>query len=102
MFDDGESGYLSADGNSTAATLLPVPFAMSTLAPALPQIRSYGHDLDMDEDKIGLLRDSSDAENDFKELRRRFDEDGYLYIMATSVVRMCSKPAARSLIAWPP
>lgn len=54
---------------------------MSMLAPAaLPQIRSYGHDLDMDEDKIGFLRDSSDAENDFDELRRRFDEDGYLYM----------------------
>ena len=40
---------------------------MSTAtAPALPQIYSFGHALDMDDDKIGLLRDSSDA----AELRR--------------------------------
>ena len=53
---------------------------MSTLAPALPQLYSYGHPLDMDDDKVGLLRDSSDAATDFEELRRRFDEDGYLYM----------------------
>ena len=46
----------------------------------LPQITSYGHKLDMNEDKVGLLRDSSDAANDFDELRRRCDEDGYIYI----------------------
>jgi hypothetical protein len=27
----------------------------------LPQLHSYGHDLDMSEDKVGLLRDSCDA-----------------------------------------
>lgn len=80
MFESSLGRYLNADGNSTATTLLRIPFAMSTLAPVLPQIRSYGHDLDMAEDKIGLIRDSSDAENDFDELRRRFDEDGYLYM----------------------
>ncbi|MCF3650248.1 phytanoyl-CoA dioxygenase family protein [Synoicihabitans lomoniglobus] len=53
---------------------------MSTLAPAIPQLYSYGHALDMDDDKVGLLRDSSDAATDFEELRRRFDEDGYLYM----------------------
>ena len=52
---------------------------MNTLTP-LPQLRSYGHDLDMGEDKAGLLRDSSDAANDFPELRRRLAEDGYLYM----------------------
>lgn len=46
----------------------------------LPQIHSYGHPLDMSEDKFGLLRDSSDAADDFVELRRRFAEDGYLYM----------------------
>ena len=46
----------------------------------LPQIYSYGHALDMDDDKFGLLRDSSDAATDFPELRRRFAEDGYLYM----------------------
>ena len=54
---------------------------MSTLtAPALPQIYSFGHALDMAEDKIGLLRDSADAADDVAELRRRFAADGYLYM----------------------
>ena len=52
---------------------------MSTVA-SLPQIHSYGHALDMDDDKIGVLRDSSDAADDFGELRRRVEEDGYLYM----------------------
>jgi|UniRef100_UPI00404AB786 hypothetical protein len=46
----------------------------------LPQIVSYGHELDMSEDKFGLLRDSSDAATDFEELRRRREQDGYLYM----------------------
>lgn len=46
----------------------------------LPQIISYGRELDMSEDKFGILRDSADAANDFEELRRRYDEDGYIYI----------------------
>src|SRR5215207_9492964 len=52
---------------------------MSTLT-ALPQLYSYGHPLDMADDKIGVLRDSSDAADDVAELRRRFAEDGYLYM----------------------
>lgn len=52
---------------------------MKTIAP-LPQLHSYGHALEMDEDKAGLLRDSSDASEDFEELRRRVAEDGYLYM----------------------
>jgi hypothetical protein len=47
---------------------------------AIPQLYSYGHPLEMDESKVGLLRDSSEAAEDFAELRRRFDEDGYLYM----------------------
>jgi hypothetical protein len=47
---------------------------------SLPQLFSYGHELDMDDDKVGLLRDSSDAADDVEELRRRFAEDGYLYM----------------------
>lgn len=47
---------------------------------ALPQLYSYGHPLDMADDKVGLLRDSSDAADDVVELRRRFAEDGYLYM----------------------
>jgi hypothetical protein len=46
----------------------------------LPQIVSYGHALDMEDGKIGLMRDSSDAADDVVELRRRFTEDGYLYM----------------------
>jgi hypothetical protein len=46
----------------------------------LPQLHSYGHELDMDDDKVGLVRDSSDAATDFEELRRRFADDGYLYM----------------------
>jgi hypothetical protein len=52
---------------------------MPTLT-ALPQLHSYGHALDMDDDKVGLLRDSSDAAEDFEELRRRFATEGYLYM----------------------
>jgi hypothetical protein len=52
---------------------------MSTLT-ALPQLYSYGHALDMDDTKVGLLRDSSDAFDDVPELHRRFARDGYLYL----------------------
>ena len=52
---------------------------MSTTT-ALPQLYSYGHELEMTDDKVGLLRDSSDAADDFEELRRRVAEDGYLYM----------------------
>lgn len=52
---------------------------MSTLT-ALPQIHSFGHALDMDDNKIGSLRESSDALDDVEELRRRVAEDGYLYL----------------------
>jgi len=52
---------------------------MSTTT-TLPQLYSYGHELDMAEGKAGLLRDSSDAANDFDELRRRCAADGYLYM----------------------
>src|SRR4051812_557572 len=46
----------------------------------IPQIVSFGHELDMSEDKFGLLRDSSDAADNVEELRRRFANDGYLYM----------------------
>jgi hypothetical protein len=46
----------------------------------LPQIISYGHALDMADDKVALLRDSSGAADDVTELRRRFAADGYLYM----------------------
>lgn len=52
---------------------------MSTLT-SLPQLYSYGHELEMTDDKIGLLRDSRDAMDDVEELHRRFADDGYLYI----------------------
>ncbi len=46
----------------------------------LPQIISYGHALDMADDKIGILRDSADAADDVAELHRRIAQDGYLYM----------------------
>lgn len=52
---------------------------MSTLT-EIPQLYSFGHALDMADDKVGLLRDSCDAADDVAELRRRFAEDGYLYM----------------------
>ncbi len=52
---------------------------MSSLT-ALPQLYSYGHPLEMEDDKVGLLRDSTDAADDVLELRRRFATDGYLYM----------------------
>jgi hypothetical protein len=52
---------------------------MSTLT-SLPQLYSFGHALEMSDDKVGLLRNSADARGDAEELHRRFDEDGYLYI----------------------
>lgn len=52
---------------------------MSTTT-ALPQLYSYGHELDMADDKAGWLRESTDAVDDVAELRRRFLEDGYLYL----------------------
>lgn len=52
---------------------------MST-AIGLPQLYSFGHPLEMDDSKIGLMRDSTDAAGDVAELRRRFAEEGYLYM----------------------
>lgn len=52
---------------------------MSTLT-SLPQLYSYGHPLEMSDEKVGLLRDSSEAADDVDELRRRFAESGYLYM----------------------
>jgi hypothetical protein len=46
----------------------------------LPQLYSFGHELDMADDKVGLMRDSTDAADDVVELRRRFADDGYLYM----------------------
>ncbi|QXD25490.1 phytanoyl-CoA dioxygenase family protein [Opitutia bacterium ISCC 51] len=47
---------------------------------SLPQLYSYDHPLSTDSDKVGQLSDSSDAAEDFDELRRRVSEDGYLYM----------------------
>ncbi|WP_438479791.1 phytanoyl-CoA dioxygenase family protein [Oleiharenicola lentus] len=51
-----------------------------SITTSLPQLYSFGHELEMDDDKVGLLRNSADAKEDIEELHRRFDEDGYLYI----------------------
>jgi hypothetical protein len=52
---------------------------MKTLSP-LPQLYSYGHALDMDDDKVGTLLDSSDAADDVETLRSRLERYGYLYM----------------------
>lgn len=44
------------------------------------QLYSAGHALDMDDDKVGLMRDSAAAFDEPAELRRRLDRDGYLYM----------------------
>ena len=41
---------------------------------SLPQLYSYGRELEMDDDKVGLLRDSSDAADDVEELRQQFQQ----------------------------
>jgi|TARA_B110000495_G_C23020661_1_gene605457 hypothetical protein len=46
----------------------------------LPPLVSYGHALDGDDRKIGRLRSSADVADDMPELRRRLEEDGYLYM----------------------
>jgi hypothetical protein len=51
----------------------------------------------MDEASFGFLRDSSDAANDFDELRRRVAEDGYLY-MKGYLNRDAVLDARRSLV----
>lgn len=56
-----------------------MPGLASAPAP-IPQLYSSDRPLDMAGDKIGLIRDSSDAADDFAELRRRYAEDGYLYL----------------------
>ncbi|MBM3843951.1 MAG: phytanoyl-CoA dioxygenase family protein [Verrucomicrobia bacterium] len=52
---------------------------METLT-APPPLQSFGHALDSGPGELGPLRDSRDAAGDFPELRRRFAEDGYLYL----------------------
>lgn len=51
-----------------------------TTATPLPQIQSFEHTLDSDDDKIGTLRESSDIVDNFDALRQRFQDDGYLFL----------------------
>jgi hypothetical protein len=51
-----------------------------SLITELPPLRSYDHDLDSENNKIGRLRSSADVADDIPELRRRMEEDGYLYM----------------------
>jgi Phytanoyl-CoA dioxygenase (PhyH) len=46
----------------------------------LPLLKSRGQILPQDPESFGWLRDSNDALNDPEELRRRMEEDGYLYL----------------------
>ncbi len=43
-------------------------------------LTSGGHALELDADAFGWLRDSNDAKDDVAELRRRMDQDGYLFL----------------------
>lgn len=52
---------------------------MSTIA-SLPRLRARGHDLDLSFERFGFLQSSNDALGDSVELRRRMDEEGYLYL----------------------
>jgi hypothetical protein len=59
--------------------------AMNAIAPqsnrtVLPRLTSLGHELDMSEQSFGWLEDSSPIMRDTTALRRRMDEEGYLYI----------------------
>jgi Phytanoyl-CoA dioxygenase (PhyH) len=53
---------------------------MSTSSLALPKLRARGHELDLSPERFGFLSSSMDALEDPVELRRRLDEDGYLYM----------------------
>ncbi len=47
---------------------------------AVKELTFQGRPLDMSPDQFGPLRASADALDDFSELRRRFEADGYLYL----------------------
>jgi len=44
------------------------------------KLTSGGHEIDTHPENFGWLKDSNDALNDVVELRRRMDEDGYLFL----------------------
>lgn len=46
----------------------------------MEKLLSFGHELSNDHKDLGYLKNSSDAINDFDELRNRYINDGYLYI----------------------
>ena len=46
----------------------------------MEKLLSFGHELSNDHKDLGYLKNSSDAINDFGELRNRYINDGYLYI----------------------
>lgn len=47
---------------------------------SLPRLRSIGRELDLSDDAFGFLRGSSERIGDPEGLRRRLDEDGYLFL----------------------
>ena len=47
---------------------------------SVPRITAGGREIETSPDKFGWLRDSTDAVDDFDELRRRMDTDGYLFL----------------------
>jgi len=48
--------------------------------PLTTTLSSCGHELDMSDEAFGYVRSSADCLDDVAELRRRLEDDGYLYI----------------------
>ena len=75
-------------------------------ATAIPQLSSCGHALDLTEASFGYVRSSADCLNDTAELRRRLEDDGYLYIpgffdralIQTARASVCDRLAAAGVL----
>jgi hypothetical protein len=72
--------YMTSPSSTILSEGVPVYIQVMSTTTALPQLYSFGHELEMTDDKVGLMRDSSDAADDVEELRRRVEADGYLYM----------------------
>ena len=83
----------------SAAPIAPLPSSISELS-------SCGHALDMSEDAFGFVRSSADCLDQPRELARRLEEDGYLYIpgffdrdlIMSARTSVCERLAAEGLL----
>lgn len=72
----------------------------------LPALSSCGHALDMSENSFGIVRSSAECLHDAVELRRRLEEEGYLYIpgffdrdlIQTARASVCDRLAAAGVL----